>query len=423
MNKALRLFSSIVVASAIAVGSFAGGYVVGRDHPDSMAAVESQGASRLAGSASTPEGVDSSFAVFWEAWRLVQQEYYNRAAVDSKKMTYGAIEGMVSSLGDPHTSFSTPQEARVSEDDLRGSFEGIGVTVEMKDGKLTVVAPLADSPGAKAGILPGDVVTHVDGRDISGLDMLDAISLIRGPRGTKVHLTIAREGKESPLEFDVERAEIKLVSVQSRMLDGDFAYVSIASFGANTSDELVRELRTLLAKHPKGLVLDLRNNPGGLLTAAVDVSSQFLSDGVVLYEQRADKDREPFKVKEGGVAKDVPMVVLINKGSASASEIVAGALQDYGRAKLVGEPTFGKDTVQNVHQLSDQSSLRVTIARWYTPKLQDIHEKGLKPDIEVTLDEKSLSEGRDLQLERAIEQLKENQGAEAIPSLVEVGLG
>ena len=414
MHRPLRLLSAIIIVMAIGASSFAGGYVVGRDAPASGGVLSSSAEGPQSTAVAPPEAADRSFTVLEEAWRLIWQEYYKRTDVDPNKLSYGAIEGLVSSLGDPHTAFSTPQQARVDEDDLRGKFEGIGVTVEMREGKLTVVSPLADSPGARAGILPGDVIIQVDGRDIAGMDMLDAVALIRGPRGTTVKLTIMRGDEKTPRNFEVVREEIKLVSVQAKMLDGAIAYVSISSFGANTNSELVGELRSLLAQKPQGLVLDLRNNPGGLLDASVDVASQFLSEGVVLYEQRGGSERQAFEVKEGGVAREIPMVVLINKGSASASEIVAGALQDHGRAKLVGERSFGKDTVQNVHTLSDQSSLRITVAQWFTPNSQDIHEKGLRPDVEVAVDEKALEEGRDVQLERAVQVVKESRRTSAL---------
>ena len=407
--KPFAIIGSLIMLLAIAAGSFAGGYVAGRAHAVPAGTAGTGPGQPGTEYAATPVEFDSDLGVFAEAWKLVRDEYYDRARIDPRKMAYAAINGMISTLGDPHTLFSTPEQARISEDALKGSFEGIGVTVEMKDGKLVVVSPLPGSPSERAGIQPGDIIVEADGRDLAGLDLVQAITLIRGPRGTTVHLTIKRSSVPELLHLDVVRDEVRLVSVASRMLDGEVAYISISTFGANTADELKSELQTLLAKHPKGLVLDLRNNPGGLLGVAVDVASQFLSEGVVLYEQTADAERQAFTVKGGGLATGIPMVVLVNKGSASAAEVVAGALQDHGRAKLVGERTYGKDTVQNIYQLSDQSSLRVTAARWYTPKAQDIHEKGLKPDLEVPTDQKGVEAGRDPQLERAKQLLLDSQ--------------
>lgn len=388
-----RLLTIVLLLAALCGGGYVIGYQVGF------------GAAPTASVAAGPDGgVPEQFGLFWEAWQLAKQDYYKPDKLDPQEMTYGAIRGMLDSLGDPNTGFADPSQAKVADEDLRGTFDGIGVTVEMRNGLITVVAPLDGSPGEKAGIKPGDFVIKIDGRDSTAMSLMEAVALIRGPRGTAVELTIFRQGEQEPRVFSITRAEIKVESVQARLLDNGLAYVKISHFTGVTTELLKQRLADLLANKPKGLVLDLRNNPGGLLNEGVDVTSQFLAEGIVLYTQDRDT-KEAANVKKGGLATSIPMVVLVNKGSASASEIVAAALQDYGRAKLIGEPTFGKDTVQNVRSLSDKSQVRITVARWLSPKNQEIHEVGLQPDIVIKRSDDDITNGRDPQLDRAVQEL------------------
>ncbi len=407
--RVIQALIAAILVTTVGTASYFGGLEAGRRSV-------SLGASPVASApaAESPASLDENaeFKVFWEAWHLVDKEFYNQQSIDHKKMVYGAIKGMLESLDDPYTSFATPSHAQITEEDMRGSFDGIGVVVEMKDKKLTVVAPQEDTPGEKAGIKPGDVIVAVDGKKTADLTLLEAVAMIRGPRGTKVRLTIVREGQPNPLEIEVTRAEIKTVNVKAKDMGDSIAYVKLNGLAAPSARELSQAVKGVVDKKGKGIVLDLRNNPGGLLQSAVDIASIFMRDGVVLYEDQRDGKSIPFNVKKGAIAPDIPLVVLINKGSASASEIVAGALQDSERAKLIGEQSFGKDTVQNVHELSDKSSVRITIAHWATPKRQDIHQKGLKPDIEVKYTEDDFKAGRDPQLDKAVEYLKGvNQGA------------
>ncbi|MBI2940759.1 MAG: S41 family peptidase [Chloroflexi bacterium] len=395
MERVGRVLASVLFVVAVAVTSFYFGYTLPRPAGRPVLPTPTPAASEPADQAARER-----FAVFWEAWNIVEREFYNRQGVDYDKMTYGAIKGMLASLDDPHTAFATPSQARVSEDDMRGTFYGVGIQVEMKDGKLVVVAPVDDTPAQRAGVRPGDVIVAVDGRPLTGVTLTDAVTLIRGPRGSHVQLTIERAGGQA-LSFDLVRAEIRMVTVKTEMLDGRIAYIKLNSFSATASGDLQRVLRTVLRDRVAGIIFDLRNNPGGLLQAAVDVASQFLRDGVVLYEERRDGRFDPFYVKPGGLAPDVPMVVLVNKGSASASEIVAGALQDRGRALLIGEQTYGKSSVQNVHRLSDSSSVRVTFAQWWTPNRQDLNRKGLAPDLVVPLTDEDRTADRDPQLQAA----------------------
>ena len=347
--------------------------------------------------------LQSQFKIFWEAWSLVESDYVDESIVDQREMTYGAIEGMLTSLDDANTRFSDPVDAVHVEQHIRGSFEGIGVRVELRNGRLTVVAPLEGSPGERAGLRGGDVITHVDGEDITQHTLNESVRLIRGPRGTKVTLTIERQG-QPPYDVEIERDEIKLQSVRGEMVE-DIAYLKINSFNATAPDQFNSKMQELLDEEPVGLILDLRNNPGGLLSSAVHVTSQFLSSGVVLREERRDADPRVFAVQSGGIATDIPMVVLVNSGSASASEIVAGALQDTGRAILIGEKTFGKGTVQTINRLSDGSILHLTIARWSTPEDRLIEKVGLEPDIVIELTDDDRESDRDPQLERAKQHL------------------
>jgi carboxyl-terminal processing protease len=355
------------------------------------------------------------FRVFWEAWGLVNRDFYNRSAVDSQNMTYGAIKGMVESLGDPHTAFNTPRERELVDASLRGTFDGVGVQIDHRDGRLQVIAPIEGSPAERAGIRPGDVITQVDGQDFKGRKLDDIILLIRGPRGTTVTLTIVRAGEPEPLVVPIERAEIKVETIRSQMLGDGLAYVRVTTFSASSGSDAAAAVKSLAQQQPRGFVLDLRSNPGGHLNAAVDLASQFLGDGVVLYQQATNGQRHEYRVKAGGQATNLPVAVLIDRGSASASEIVAAALRDNGRAVLVGEKTYGKGSVQTVHRLSDASGLRVTSAIWLTPNGRPLEHQGLEPDLTVgpSVDR---AQGQDAQLEAAVRHLQTEAAGPARPS-------
>jgi carboxyl-terminal processing protease len=271
---------------------------------------------------------------------------------------------------------------------------------------LTITSPIPGSPAEKAGLLPGDQVVAIDGEDMTGINAEVARTKVLGPANTVVHLTILREGEDKLLEFDVTREKITIKSATGKMLDNGVAYIQITTFGDKTTPELLATLKELMQQNPKGIILDLRNNGGGYLQTAVEVTSQFIGDGVVLYEQYGDGTRNTFDVISGGMATDtnIPMVVLINEGSASASEIVAGALQDTGRAKLVGTTSFGKGSVQNWIPLSgDNGAVRITIAKWLTPNGNTIHEIGLTPDVTVERTEEDYKANLDPQLDKAVE--------------------
>lgn len=392
MRTFFRLLAAAVIAAAISMASYLAGFVTQRATSPARqptTAVESLSESQR------------SFQVFWEAWGILQQEFYGPVP-GPEEMTQSAIRGLVRELDDPYTAYLTPRQAKLLNDDLNGSFEGIGATIEMRDGRLVIVSTLEGYPAQRAGLLPGDVVVAVDGKSLEGLDAIEAAVLIRGPSGTTVRLTVLREGEPEPLEISVVRARIQIVAVEGQMLDEGIAYVKISHFTSGTSSDLRSTLRALRRQQPSGLILDLRGNPGGLLPEAVGVASEFIGDGVILTERRQDGSEQVHHATAGGLATDLPLVVLVNAGTASAAEIVAGAIQDHGRGTLVGETTFGKGSVQLHHSLSDGSSLRVTIAHWSTPNGRQINKQGLKPDVTVEQDD---GEG-DVQLERSIEILE-----------------
>lgn len=391
----LLLFA--ILAAGLTGGAFLSGFgVAWALHPP---------APRVAPSAAPPADLDQAFGIFWEVWKLVQQEYYGEIP-SPQTVAYGAIRGALQTLGDPYTSFIEPKIARILQEDASGQFEGIGALVRMnRDNKLEIVRTFEGSPAQRAGLRAGDLVIKVNGQSIVGYSIYEAIALIRGPAGTSVTLTVERPGEREPFEVTVTRARITIPVVEARMLPQGVAYIQLFDFSAQATRQLQEQLKALLAQNPRGLILDLRDNPGGFLDQAIQVADLFLDEGVVAYERTRDGEERVFRSKSGDPGEKIPMVVLVNAGSASASEIVAGALQDRGRARLVGERTFGKGSVQLSHTLSDGSELRVTIARWFTPKNQAIHGQGLNPDIEVGVDPNQPAGGGDPQLEKAVEVL------------------
>jgi carboxyl-terminal processing protease len=358
------------------------------------------------------EGAPEPFSVFWEAWHILERDYFGDLP-DDKQMTYGAIRGVLAALDDPYTSFVEPQPRELERHDLQGRFGGIGAWVEQRGPGGFVIIPMRDQPAAQAGILEGDVLVAVDGTEITSQTTLeDVLTMVRGPVDEIVRLTIRREGEEELLVFDITRQEVEIPAVSWRLLDEapDVGYVKLNLFSERAADELREALDDLMAQDAMHIVFDLRDNGGGLLQAAIDVSSQFIADGVVLYEKKKDDQEKFYPVESKDPVVEVPLVILVNGGTASASEIVAGAVQDRGRGWLVGEKTFGKGSVQLIYDLSDGSSLHVTAARWLTPNRHQIDGAGLTPDVEIVLTEQDRQQGRDPQLDRAVELLQQ-QGA------------
>jgi carboxyl-terminal processing protease len=351
------------------------------------------------------EATSTLFAPFWQAWDIIHQEYVD--PVSDTDLMRGAITGMMDALGDPHSSYMDPNEFEQASLSLSGEYEGIGAWVDTNTEYLTIISPMPDSPAMKAGLKPGDEIVAVDGEDMTGMDGNQVIQYVLGPAGTTVHLTIRRQGASQTLEFDVVRQAITVPSVDSRMLDGGIAYIHLYTFGDTTSEDLQQQLEPLMAQNPDGLILDLRNNGGGYLDTSVQVASQFIADGPILSERFGDGSQHVYNAQPGGLATKVPMVVLVNEGTASASEIVAGAIQDAGRGLLVGSTTFGKGSVQNWIPLNgDGGAVRITIARWYTPNGRQISGDGLTPDVSVDLTDQDVESNQDPQLDKAIEVLQ-----------------
>lgn len=349
---------------------------------------------------------EEAFRVFWEAWHILERDFYGNLP-DVRQMTYNAIRGVVDSLGDKHTAFLEPEVAAIVRQDMSGSFDGIGAVVTINDdGQLEILRTFEGKPAARAGLKPGDIVLAVGDTPIEKMSVFEAVALIRGPAGTVARLTIKRQGVEQPFIVDVVREKIEMPVVESRMLDNDIAYLRLFDFNAQAASKFKLSVRSLLAENPKGFILDLRDNPGGFLDTAVEIASEFVSKGPILLERLKDGESKDYLALKGGLVTDIPLVVLVNSGTASAAEIVAGAIQDTGRGILIGEQTLGKGSVQLSYYLSDGSELRVTFAHWFTPSGRAIHEKGLIPDIEVKISEEDIQRGYDPQLQRAVEYLR-----------------
>ncbi len=350
----------------------------------------------------------AGFSVFWEAWHLVEDHYYGDVP-DTQHLAWGAIRGALDALDDPHTSFLEPQPRQREKEELSGRFGGIGAYVSQDEDGTIRLEPMEDLPAAQAGVREGDAVLQVDDTEVTPeMSVDDVVTLIRGEVGTVVRLTLGREGQPEPVVVEIERQEIPTPSVEWRMLEEaeNVGYVRITIFSDRTPGELRDAIDELQAQGMTKLVLDVRGNGGGILTSAVDVSSEFLDGGVVLYQVSRGEVERSEAADRGGAFTEGPLVVLIDGGTASASEIVAGALQDHDRAALVGQKTFGKGSVQSVFDLSDGSSVHITSSQWLTPDRHQISGQGLAPGVEVAITDEDRSAGRDPQLERAIEFLR-----------------
>lgn len=356
-----------------------------------------------------PEQVD--FSLFWETWNKLSQQYVDSSKVDTQKMIYGAISGMVSSVGDPYTTFFPPPAAKQFLDDVTGKFEGIGVEVGIKNGQLQVVSPLEGTPGQKAGLRAGDVIVKIGDKLTSDMTVEDAVNQIKGPKGTEVKLTIARAGWDSPKEFSIKRDLINVPSLKWDLIsknnssEKNVAYIRIFQFSENAGTDFANAANEILKSPAKEIVLDLRDNPGGYLEVAQDIAGWFLERGQIVTSEDFNGKRTNVVSKTEGNSKllKYPLVVLINQGSASASEILSAALRDNRGAKLVGVTSFGKGSVQELENLSGKSSIKITVAHWLTPKGNQINGVGLTPDVKSEMTEDDYKNGKDPQLEKALE--------------------
>ncbi|MBI4708858.1 MAG: S41 family peptidase [Candidatus Portnoybacteria bacterium] len=399
-----KKFLSAFVLIAIVAVAFGAGFWFGKNSRPSIELV--QGLYNK----ETGKPADVNFNLFWDSWAKIQKEYVNRSSLDFQKMVYGAIEGMVKSLGDPYTVFLPPQETKKFSEDIKGSFSGIGAEIGMRDDVLTIITPLEDSPAKRAGLMAGDKVLKIDDQVTTDLNLDEAINLIRGEKGTEVGLTISRDSWESAKEIKITRDEIKVPIIKFEIKDsGDkkIAYVQLYQFTENSGDEFKKVVDQILGSPAEGIILDLRNNPGGYLEMAQDIASWFLDSGkLVAIEDFGDGEKDEYKSFGYGKLEDYPLVILINQGSASASEILAGALRDNKGVKLVGEKSFGKGSVQKLESLTGGSSLKITVAKWLTPSGKSIMDEGLEPDEKVELTQEDFDAGRDPQLDKALEMLK-----------------
>jgi carboxyl-terminal processing protease len=352
---------------------------------------------------------DEDLRVFFEAWRIIARDYDGELP-SQQELLKSMILGSLESLDDPYTRYVPPDVANRTRQDMQGAFEGIGAFVRTnEEGYLEIVRPMAGQPAARAGLLPGDFILSANGTDLVGMTSDEAIMYVRGPRGTDVTLLIQRQGVEEPFEVTITRERIEIPTVEYEMLPDGIGYVKLNNFNQVAERNMRTALAELMRQNPVGLIFDLRDNPGGYLDQSIEVADMFLGDGVVAFERNLSGLDETFRSRRGGVAEEIPLVVLINAGSASASEIVAGAIQDNGRGVLIGETTFGKGSVQQVHTLSDGSELRVTIARWYTPANRSIDGEGIVPDIEELPSPTTLGGPDDNQLQRAIRYLLDGE--------------
>jgi carboxyl-terminal processing protease len=356
-----------------------------------------------------PKDVNIDFKLFWDTWELVSQKYIDKGAIDQQKMYYGAIQGMVAAVGDPYTVFLPPEVQKSSKEDLGGSFEGVGIELGFdKEKRLVVVAPLDGTPAFKAGVKPQDLIVSIDKKNTIGMTRDEAVKLIRGPKGSEVILTMFREGEDDTREVKLIRDTIVIKSVTLSFKDTPtgkkVGVIKLSRFGERTEEEWNEAVSEILAQGARGVILDVRNNPGGFLDGAVFISSEFLDNGDVVIQENSRKERFPKKVNRSGKLLKLPMITLVNKGSASASEIVAGALQDRKRSRLVGEKTFGKGTVQETEDLPGGTGIHITTHKWLTPNGRWANDtEGFEPD--VVVEPERQDDSKDLQMDKALELL------------------
>jgi carboxyl-terminal processing protease len=403
----------IIIVFLLTIGIFSGGYFLGvNGYKASINKLTGLKVEKQI----PPDKTNVDFSLFWRVWDVLQQSYFDQSKLNQGKMVYGAIQGMVASLGDPYTSFLTPPENKVIEEDLSGSFDGVGIQIGYKGTQLAVVTPLPDSPAQKAGVLPGDFIIGIKDEakklDIGtvGLSLTEAVQYIRGPKGTKVTLTLLRDGVAQPIIVDLIRTTVNVPSLILNFVGNDksIAHIQLLKFGGETDAEWQKAVDEILKdKNATKIILDLRGNPGGYLQSAVDIAGEFVKTGsVAVIEERGDGTRHEYQTDRIGLLTNYPMVVLINGGSASASEILAGALRDIKKVKLIGEKSFGKGTIQEPQQLDGGTGLHITIAKWLTPGGTWVNDKGLEPDVKIENDVKSTE---DLQLNKAIETVNKLQ--------------
>lgn len=397
-----KVITAIVLEIVLVVGIGYGGFYFGVRFISTQPHVVTVNIGNLSASSTAPD-----FNTFWQAWQIVKTDALHGNTLTDKDLLYGAIRGVVGSLKDPHTVFMPPPDAKKFTDEISGSFGGVGMEIGKHDGRLVVIAPLKDSPAEKAGLLANDFIIKVGTIFTETLDVEQAVDLIRGPKGTKVDLLITREGWVEPKVISVMRDTIKVPTLDYKKLDNNIAHISLYNFNEQAGNSFIDALKKAEKDNAQRIILDLRNNPGGFLEVAVQIAGLWLPSGMpVVSEEFRDKaNGDKFLSQGSGGLKNIPTVILVNGGSASASEILAGALRDDLGIKIIGTTTFGKGTVQILKQLTDGSNIKVTVANWLLPKGSTIEGNGIKPDIEVKITEDQINKQKDPQLEKAIEEV------------------
>ncbi|MBI5220364.1 MAG: S41 family peptidase [Candidatus Liptonbacteria bacterium] len=406
MRKA-GLSISLLVAAVVLFGSgFWWGRWIGQKTPQTLLV---QGVTNV----EAPGGVTSTvdFSPFWQAWQYVNQEYLRSGEVSDQEKVYGTIRGLLGSLNDPYSIYFKPSESKKFQEDIQGSFGGIGIEIGVRKGQLVVIAPLKNTPASRAGLRAGDIILQINASTTDNLSIEEAVDRIRGPEKTEVKLSIYRTDWDKPKDFTVTRERIEVPTLDLTMKDGGIAYVQLYRFNATAPQLFADAARTMIRNGSKGIILDLRNDPGGYLEVATDLAGFFLPRNTLVVSQAARTGPPTeLRTRGNGVLENLPVVVLLNKGSASASEILAGALRDQRNIQLVGEQSYGKGSVQQIEDLKDGSSVKITVAHWLTPKGKIIDGEGLKPDIEVKISDEDFEKKRDPQLDKALEVLRQQMG-------------
>lgn len=391
----------------ILVAVFLGGSYVGYTHRPYAA--------RVTGVKNTqaPSSVSADFDAFWKVWSTIDERFPDAKSVSDQDRVYGAIKGLVGSLGDPYSVYFPPQDSKDFKDTIKGSFEGIGMEIGIKEKMLTAIAPLKNSPASKAGLKAGDIIVKINGESTTDMSIDQAVHLIRGPKNTTVTLNIYRKGEDAPRDVLITRDTIDLPLIDSKDVGSGVYVISLYNFGANSDARFLQELEAFRASGNDKLVIDLRNNPGGYLDSAVNIASMFLPEGDIIVTENygGEKADDVYRSKGYGVVdpKKVKIAILVDGGSASASEIVAGALQENGAATLIGEKTYGKGSVQEVLDVTGQTTLKLTIAKWLTPKGSWISKKGIEPDIPVAVSAADVKAGKDPVMDRALQFFKDGK--------------
>ena len=344
-----------------------------------------------------------NFNLYWEVWDRLKRDYVDKNKISDEQMFYGSLRGLAESMNDPYTTFMDPEETKEFASDMSGTFEGIGAEVGMRDDIITIIAPLAGMPAEKAGLRAGDRVYAIDGESTLGMSVDEAVKKIRGAKDSEVVLTVIRDDEDKPLDISIIRGVIVVKSVKTEMRPDGIMLIKVSNFNDDTEALFLDAIQEVLLKNPKGLILDLRNNPGGYLNTAISMASAWIPEGPVVVEQFGEGGREEYFASGSAPLQNFKTVVLINGGSASASEIVAGALRDYKKATLLGQKSYGKGSVQSLRDLSGGSSLKITVAQWLTPGGDYINNKGIDPEIEVEITKEDISADRDPQLKKAVD--------------------